>query len=190
MTHRHFPNSAVQTAVKLALVGALWAIFNNACATPLPKPTYDAAKSELKTSYKTERAACDSMAGNAKDICVTTAKGREEVAMAHLEYQYTGKSSDRAALLKARYEARYEIAEERCDDLGAQQKDVCVAEAKAERDKGKAAAKASKDVDAALEDAQTAAVKADYKVARERCDSLGGDNKDVCLATARARFDQ
>jgi hypothetical protein len=190
MTHRHFPNSAVQTAVQLALVGALWAIAGAASAAPLPKATYDAAKSELKTNYKTERAGCDSMAGNAKDICVETAKGHEQVAMAHLEYQYTGKSSDRAALLKARYEARYEVAEERCDDLGAQQKDVCMAEAKAERDKGKASAAAAKDVDEAVEDAQTAALKADYKVAREKCDTLGGNNKDVCLASARARFDQ
>jgi hypothetical protein len=186
MIQRNFRKSAVQ----LALAGALWAIATATSAAPLPKATYDAAKSELKASYKAERAACDSMAGNAKDICVETAKGHEEVAMAHLEYQYTGKGSDRAALLKARYEARYEIAQERCDDLGAQQKDVCVAEAKADRDKAKAAAKAAKDVDAAVEDAQTAAAKADYKVARERCDSLGGDNKDVCLASARARFDQ
>lgn len=186
MTHRHVPPSAV----KLALTGVLCAVFSAASAAPLPKPTYDAAKSELRTTYKSERAACDSMSGNAKDICVETAKGREEVAMAHLEYQYTAKSSDRAALLKARYEARYEIAEERCDDLGAQQKDVCIAEAKAERDKSKASAAAAKDVDEAVEDAQTAAVKADYKVARERCDTLGGNNKDVCLATARARFDQ
>jgi hypothetical protein len=183
---KRFPKSPVQ----LALAGALWALATAASAAPLPKATYDAAKSELKANYKTERTACDSMAGNAKDICVETAKGREEVAMAHLEYQYTGKSSDRAALLKARYEARYEVAEERCDDLGAQQKDVCKAEAKADRDKSKAAAKASKEVDEAIDDAQTAALKADYKVARERCDTLGGNNKDVCLATARARFDQ
>lgn len=186
MTHRSFPKSHVPAA----LAAALWAVVTTTSAAPLPKATYDAAKSELKTTYKSERAACDSLAGNAKDICVETAKGHEEVAMAHLEYQYTGKSSDRAALLKARYEARYEVAEERCDDLGAQQKDVCLAEAKAERDKSKAAATAAKDVDAAVEDAQTAALKADYKVARERCDTLGGDNKDVCLATARARFDQ
>jgi hypothetical protein len=179
-----------QTAVQLALAATLWAIVTSVSAAPLPKATYDAAKTELKTNYKSERAACDSMSGNAKDICVETAKGREEVAMAHLEYQYSGKSSDRAALLKARYEARYEVAKERCDDLGAQQKDVCVAEAKAERDKSKAAATAAKDVDTAVEDVQTAALKADYKVARERCDTLGGNNKDVCLATARARFDQ
>lgn len=169
----------------LALVGLAGTASAN-----LSKPVYTTAKDEVKTMFKAERDKCGSLAGNAKDVCIERAKGQEKVALANLEYQYTGKAKDRNDYLEARYEARYKLAKEMCDDKSGNAKDVCVAEAKAEHDKAKADLKANKAVAEAQSDAHEAKLKADYKVASERCDSLSGDAKDSCQASAKARYFQ
>lgn len=152
--------------------------------------TYNRAKDELKATFKAERVLCDPMSGNAKDVCVETAKGREKVALAHLEMQRTGERSDIAKFYEARYEARYEVAKERCDDFSGQQKDLCMTAATTERDKAKASAKASKDIAETRSDEERARADADFKLAREKCNSVDGNGKDVCVATAKARFNQ
>ena len=117
-----------------------------AASATLSKPVYNTAKDEVKAMYKAERDKCDSLAGNLKDVCVERAKGQEKVALANLEYQYTGKDKDRNDYLEARYEARYKVAKEMCDDKAGNAKDVCVAEAKAAHDRAKANLKANKAV--------------------------------------------
>lgn len=156
----------------------------------LTKPVYTTAKDEVKAMFKAERDRCDALAGNAKDVCVERAKGQEKVALANLEYQYTGKAKDHNDYLEARYEARYKVAKEMCDDKTGNAKDVCVAQAKAEHDKAKADLKANKKMVEAETDAIEAKLKADYKVANERCDALSGDAKDSCQASAKARYFQ
>lgn len=169
----------------LALVG----LAGTASAT-LTKPVYNTAKDEVKAMFKTERDKCDTLAGNAKDVCVERAKGQEKVALANLEYQYTGKAKDRNDYLEARFDARYKVAKEMCEDKAGNAKDVCMSEAKAEHDKAKADLKANKKVAEAQNDAMEAKLKADYKVANERCDALSGDAKDSCQASAKARYYQ
>lgn len=169
----------------LALVGLA-----GAASATLTKPVYNTAKDEVKAMYKVERDKCDSLSGNAKDVCVERAKGQEKVALANLEYQYTGKAKDHSDYLEARYEARYQVAKEMCDAKAGNAKDVCVSEAKAEHDKAKADLKANKKVTEAQNDAMEAKLKADYKVANERCDALSGDAKDSCQASAKARYFQ
>jgi hypothetical protein len=80
------------------------------------------------------------------------------------------------------------VAKERCDSLSGNEKDVCQQKAKAEHDKAKAAADASVKTADARDDVARTRREADYKVARERCDSLSGSAKDTCLADAKARF--
>ena len=183
MNHPHKLRHLAVAAFSLLAIGA-------AQATNFSKSVYAGAKDDIKANYKAEREACNSLAGNAKDICVETAKGRENVAAAQLEFNYTGKSSDEANVYKARYEARYNLAKEKCDDLGGNAKDVCVKEAQAGRDKAKADLKLATKVNDAAGTAVAEHVKADYKVAREKCDSLSGDAKDVCVASAKARYDE
>ncbi|MFO1341229.1 MAG: hypothetical protein U1F53_23910 [Burkholderiaceae bacterium] len=161
-----------------------------ASAIPLSRPVYDLAKDQLKVHYKAERDACDALAGNNKDVCVERAKGRENVAMAHLQYQLTNSDKDRKDYMEARYEARYEVAKEMCDSQAGNAKDVCMAEAKAARDKAKADLKANVAIREAQEDALEARWKADYKVAREQCDTLNGSAKESCVASAKARYYQ
>lgn len=167
---------------------ALMLLATQAQASNFSKDVYKAAKADLQAMYKAQAKGCDSRSGNAKDVCVETAKGQEKVALAQLEFNYTGTASDELKLYEAQYKASYEIAKEKCDDAKGNDKDVCVKSAKGERDKAEADVKLAKKVTAATEDALEAHVKADFKVAREKCDALSGDAKDVCVASAKARY--
>ena len=177
------------TAPRLLCALALAGLATAASAT-LTKPVYTSAKDEVKATFKVEREGCNSLSGNTKDVCVERVKGEEKVALAHLEWQYTGKAKDRTHYQETRYEATYAIAKEMCDDKAGNAKDVCLADAKAARDKAKADVKANKEIAEAQADATSAKLKADYKAANERCDSFSGDAKDICQASAKARYMQ
>jgi hypothetical protein len=154
----------------------------------MPKSVYKSAKAQIKAQYKVDREACNARVDNAKDVCVETAKWREKVALAHLEYQRTGETEDRVKWAEARAESRYEIAKEKCDDKSGNDKDVCNAEAKAAYEKRQAAIKANRDIEEAVDEAEEKTLAADFKVAKERCDARKGDAKDACVAMARARY--
>lgn len=159
-------------------------------AANFSKATYEAAKDDIKTRYKAEREACDKQSANAKDICVETAKGNEKIALAQLEYNYSGDARDDTKLREVKYNVRYDIAKEKCDDLSGNAKDVCVREAKTTHDKAKADAKLTKKAAEAVEDAEETRLKADYKLAAEKCEAYSGDKKDVCVASAKAQYHQ
>lgn len=152
------------------------------------KSVLDGARDDVKAQYKAEKDRCDSLSSNAKDVCVADAKGREKIALAWLDYNHTGDAKDQLKLNEAVYEARYDVANEKCDDMAGDAKDLCQREAKTARDKAKAEAKLSKKVADAVDDAEAARMKADYKLAAERCDALSGERKDVCVASAKARY--
>lgn len=175
----------LQHALALA---ALLGIVGGAQAANFSKSAYEGAKADIKSVYKTERYTCDALSGNAKDVCVEAAKGREKIALAQLEYNYSGSDKDQLKLQETQYEARYELAKERCDERSGEAKDLCVREAKTARDKAQADVKLGKQVAAATESAEQAQLKADYKLAKERCETLAGDAKDVCQASAKARY--
>ena len=159
-----------------------------AYAQTMNKADYQASKTRISADYKADKAACGSQSGNAKDICVEEAKGKEKIARAELEYSYTGKAADRTKVLVAKAKAAYEVAKERCDDLSGNAKDVCRQEAKAIEQKALADAKMNKEIGEAKKDAATEKVDADYKVAIEKCDALAGDAKASCVAAAKAKF--
>jgi len=171
----------------MALLGAAGA---QAATVNFSSAVYDAAKVDLKALYKTEHAACASLQANAKDICVETAKAHESVAMAQLAFNRTGTAKDEATLLEARYKAQYSIAKEKCDDLSGNDKKVCAQQAQSNRDKAKANLKQARKVEDAVEDAAAVTMKADYAVARVKCDALAADAKDVCVASSKARYNQ
>ena len=149
---------------------------------------YEAAKSRISADYKVDKAACDAMKDNAKDVCVEQAKGKEKVAKAELEYSYSGKESDRISSLKARADANYAVAKEQCDDKAGNDKSVCVKEAKAAHTTALADAKAVKKIHEARVDAADDKRDANYKVAVQKCDALAGAAKDSCVAAAKAVF--
>ncbi len=157
-------------------------------AGDIGKADYKAGKDRIGQTYKAEKATCASLAGNANDICIEEAKGRESVARAELEYRYSAKPRDQNKIWVAKAEAGYAVAKERCDDLAGNPKEVCVAEAKALRTRGLADARLGKVVGEANRDAEQDKRDADYKVAAQKCDALAGDVKTSCISDAKARF--
>ena len=159
-----------------------------AYAQTMSKADYKEGKTRISAAYKSDKAACKSMKGNAKDICVEEAKAKEKVARAELEYSYTGTASDRNNVLVVKAKTAYEVAKERCDDLSGNAKDTCRQEAKTVEKKALAEAKASKETEEAKKNAATEKHDADYKLAIEKCDALAGDAKASCMAEAKTKF--
>jgi hypothetical protein len=174
--------------LKASLIVAALMAAPLAQAANMNKPDYKAGKERISATYKADKATCAPLAGNAKDVCVQEAKGKEKVAKAELEYSYTGKANDQNKLLKARAEATYAVAKEKCDDQAGNAKDVCVKQAKATETAALADAKAGKKVGEARTEAVDDKRDADYKVATEKCDALSGDAKNACTADAKAKF--
>ncbi|MFO1304016.1 MAG: hypothetical protein U1F54_09815 [Burkholderiales bacterium] len=186
---------ALFAAAGLALGGAASA----QTTTPHDKAARDQAIKSAEVQYKADKDACKSLSGNAKDICMEEAKGKEKVAKAEANaaYENTPKARENARVAHA--DATYEVAKEKCDDLSGNQKDVCVKEAKAQHTKAKADAKVDRvagessrnaidKTATARKDAMEDKRDADYKVAVEKCDSLAGAAKDTCVRDAKARY--
>jgi hypothetical protein len=175
-------------SLKLALVTAALLALPLAQAANMSKADYSASKTRIKDEYKAAKTACGSQTSNAKDICIEEGKAKEKVALAELEYGYTGKAADATKVLTAKADSTYAVAKERCDDLSGNPKDVCVKEAKAVQVKALADAKLGKQIGEARKDAAVDKRDADYKVAIEKCDALAGDPKTTCVASAKTTF--
>ncbi len=174
--------------LKVSLVAAAMLVLPVAHAAAISKADYKSGKTRISADYKADKAACAALAGNTKDICHQEAKAKEKVARAELEYDYTGKSSDRNKVLVAKAKSAYAVAREKCDDQTGNAKDVCVKEAKAVEVKALADAKLGKKIGEARKEAADDKRDADYKVAAEKCDAMAGDAKASCIADAKANF--
>lgn len=155
-------------------------------AANMDKAAMAQAKTDIATTYKAERAACDKQSGNAKDICVEEAKAHQKVAKADLQFKDSGKPKDENKLKVAKAEADYAVAREKCDDQKGKLKDVCVQEAKAAKTKAVGEAKMQRKVVGAESDANDSRRKADLKVALEKCELMSGQAKSDCDSNAKA----
>ena len=98
-----------------------------------------------------------------------------------------GMTASEYSATKDRAAAEYKAAKAQCDGMKDNAKDICVAQAKAAEKKAKANAEAQyKNTDKARQDAIITAAKADYDVAKEKCDDKKGNDKDVCIKEAKA----
>ena len=102
----------------------------------MSKDNYILAKTNADAQYKVDKDACSSQGGNANDICVAEAKGKDDVTKADAAYENTPKARQKARVAHA--QANYDVAIEKCDDLAGNRKGVFVKEAKAELTKSKA----------------------------------------------------
>ena len=66
--------------------------------------------------------------------------------------------------------------------------DLCLKQARADKDVAEAQAKAGKQKAEANHDAAKARQDADYDVAKKKCAAMSGDAKDACLAEAKTRY--
>ncbi|MBT2322585.1 hypothetical protein J7E62_09535 [Variovorax paradoxus] len=111
-------------------------------AGAMTQDEHKVAKEKIEADYKTDKAKCDAMKDNAKDVCQKEAKGKENVAKAELEQQYKPSDSNSRKVAEEKVKATYDVAKEKCDDLKGDAKNACEKEAKAEEAKGKADIKA------------------------------------------------
>lgn len=108
---------------------------------------------------------------------------------------YTHAASDPEKQNKAEYnaaiaraDADFKAASNACNARQAHDKDVCLQQAKTNRDTARADAEAMLKSKNAMADAREDKIDAQYKLAKEKCDALTGDAKNVCLKDAQARY--
>lgn len=197
----------------VALSAALcFGMATSAIGANMTKTEHEAAADAISAKYKADKEKCESMTGNAEDICEVQAKGHEAVSKAELEANYKPSDKSRINVRMVRAEADYDLAKEKCDDFAGNAKDVCVKEAEAAfvaaKENAKLAEKTAEanavarektgDANATAREATTEARKdaasekrdADYATAKEKCDAFAGDAKDSCIAAAKTRYAQ
>ncbi len=156
--------------------------------TVLSKPEFNRGKSQIGADYVAAKTACKTQVDNARDICIEEAKGKQKVARANLQYAYSGKPGDLTQAEEAKAKAVYEVAKEKCDDLVGNDKSVCAKEARAVEVKALANARMVGKIGDTQREGVLDKVDADYKVAAEKCDTLAGEAKASCVASAKTKF--
>ena len=158
-----------------------------ASAANISRTDYVASKSRIADDYKADKKNCASNTGNALDICQAQAKSKDKVALAELEFSYTGKRSDQDKILSVKADMAYDVAREECDDKAGNDKSICITQAKAVKTKAMTDLKMGQRIGDARTDARQDKRDADYKVASEKCDALAGNAKTACMTDAKAR---
>jgi len=159
-------------------------------ATSEAKAAYAASNDKAATDYKTDRAQCDAITGNPKDICIATANAIRVQAEQMAQAQYDGTPSAQASARKKIADANFDLDKTKCASQNGNAKDVCVQQAKATMIAAQANATADKKVVDARADANGDKQSANYKVALEKCDGLAGPGKDSCIAAAKTQYGQ
>jgi len=109
----------------------------------MTRAEYTSQKDAIEADYKSAKANCTSMAGNAKSVCHVEAKSDEKSKLADLEATYKGTPSADKDAKVAKAKATYEVAKQKCDDLTGADKSTCKSTAKADEDRAIADAKAA-----------------------------------------------
>ena len=200
---KKFTITAMTIAVGLAFS-------TSATAQTMSKNDYKTGMNSIEAEYRSDKAGCESLSGNAGDVCMAEAKGKEDVAKANLDARNKNSNQARYQALVTKAEADYSVAKEKCDDQAGNAKDVCLKEAKAAETAAKADAKSQMKVSKAntkadeesavarkeardesadaRQDAATDKRDANYAVAKEKCDALAGGAKDSCMDAAKVHY--
>lgn len=94
-------------------------------------------KDKIAADYKAEKAKCDTMQGNQKDVCMKEAKGHEKVAKAELTAKRNPSARNERKVAEAKADAEYSVAKEKCDDMKGKDKSACEKDAKAKHTQAK-----------------------------------------------------
>ena len=97
----------------------------------MTRSEFMAQKDIFENTYKLSRYNCGSLKANAKDICISQAKGVRKVAVAELESTFEPGIRKTEKLTMAKANAAYDTAKERCDDSTGNAKNVCKKQARA-----------------------------------------------------------
>ena len=128
--------------LKLTVIAAALALGTASFAQAADKAdrkVHNADEERIESEYKAAKEKCDTMQGNQKDICVAEAKAHEKVAKAENDAKHAkDPSKEQAKVQRVKADAEYDVAKERCDEKKGNEKDVCMKEAKVQRDKARA----------------------------------------------------
>ena len=160
-----------------ALLAAVLCASSFAATAAITKDQHKAATKDAEMTYKSAKAACSALAGNAKDVCVAEAKVVKAQAIAKTDGEYKTTTKQQYDGREDVASAEYALAKAKCGSKAGNEKNVCIKEAKA-----------GTKMSEARTDASDEKRKANYKVAAEKCDAFAGDTKDVCIKEAKARF--
>lgn len=103
-----------------------------ALGAEMSQQEYRAAKKEISALHQEERAACKTMQGNAFDICIEKARGREQISSAELEERYQPSEQNRFQISMANAEAEYGLAKQNCKKWADQAQMNCHEDARKE----------------------------------------------------------
>ena len=95
--------TAITAAVALAFSAS-------AIAQSMSKTDYKAAEDKIEAGYKSAKDGCGPLAGNAKNVCMAEAKGKESVAKAELEAVYKPSPKASYDVRVARAESGFGVA--------------------------------------------------------------------------------
>ena len=193
-TSHNFQRKLAMKTKLLSLSFALACAFSNT-ALAMTQVEYKTQKDTISGDYKVSRDKCESLKANAKDICISEAKGVEKIAKAELEasYEPTVRHTEKVGIAKG--DAAYDTAKEKCDDVSGNAKTICKKEAKAIHvtalDEARVA-RVSAETGKTNTDMRNMANKdeneANYKAAAARCDSMSGASKDTCASETKLKF--
>lgn len=183
-----------------------------ATAQAIPSGELKANKSHIKKTYQAEKKTCALQSSNAKAICMAEAKGKESVALAELAHRNHPNPKNQHQMQRAKSEATYKVAKQKCGNFADNAKDVCIKEAKAaltvseadadvqlktaqsnakaNDDSNEAKEKATADNKEVRNKADAAKKEARLTVEEEKCNALAGSAKTACLSAAKAKFDK
>ena len=101
--------------------------------------------------------------------------------------QASAMTGDEHKVAKEKIEADYKVAKAQCDTMKDNAKDVCQKEAKGKENVAKAELEQQyKPSDSHARKVEEEKVKANYDVAKEKCDDQKGDAKSACEKQAKA----
>ena len=166
-----------------AMIGA-----SLAQASTLTRDDYNAEKARIAHEYTVEDSRCGVLAGHAKDECASDARFNEKVALANLEYRFTGSKSDERRYVAAKEQADTAVAREKCEAVKAGDKVACMKQAGAGPINAPAQATKGKLAGDTRSDASKSAQGPDYALALKRCDSFDGETKSACIISVKAKF--
>lgn len=179
-------------------------------AQAMTKDAYQAGEARIAAELTADKAKCEALSDNAKDICLAQAKGKAKVADANLEATYEPTAKHRYDVLVAKAKADYALANEKCDDRSGNDQALCVKEAKAaetairadaeaqlktweanqtaSEESAATDAKAKEEGTAARNDAAAKMRDANYAVAKAKCDTLTSADSDRCAQEAKKKY--
>jgi hypothetical protein len=120
--------ASAAVVVGFALAGPVSADETSHAAKREADVKYDQTVHQAKLDYKTARAKCNELGGNAKDVCVKEAKAAETATLADAKAAKQNKETNAAAGADKR-DAEFKVAREKCDSMSGSAKDICKKEA-------------------------------------------------------------